>query len=88
MKYEIRNPSFLAPNSSFLLVKDDKLLAGILTELYPPKSPYEFSVIGVEILGNVYEQFLGKVVRLTAGLCRKCNRHIDSYSQFGYSTAP
>jgi len=46
---------------------DDKLLAGILTELYPPKSPYEFSVIGVEILGNVYEQFLGKVIRLTAG---------------------
>ena len=28
---------------------------------------YEFSVLGVEILGNVYEQFLGKVIRLTAG---------------------
>ena len=36
-------------------------------ELYPPKSPYEFSVIGIEILGEVYEQFLGKVIRLTAG---------------------
>jgi hypothetical protein len=34
---------------------------------YPPKSPYEFSVIGIEILGEVYEQFLGKVIRLTAG---------------------
>jgi hypothetical protein len=38
-----------------------------LSELYPPKSPYEFSVIGIEILGQVYEQFLGKVIRLTAG---------------------
>ena len=36
-------------------------------ELYPPKSPYEFSVIGIEILGEVYEQSLGKVIRLTAG---------------------
>jgi hypothetical protein len=45
---------------------DDKLLSDILSELYPPKSPYEFSVIGIEILGEVYEQFLGKVIRLTA----------------------
>ncbi|MCX6841960.1 MAG: hypothetical protein NTX53_06765, partial [candidate division WOR-3 bacterium] len=46
---------------------DDKLLSDILSELYPPKSPYEFSVIGIEILGEVYEQFLGKVIRLTPG---------------------
>jgi len=46
---------------------DDKFLSDILSELYPPKSPYEFSVIGIEILGQVYEQFLGKVIRLTAG---------------------
>ncbi len=46
---------------------DDKVLKEILTSLYYPKSPYEFSVLGVEILGNVYEQFLGKVIRLTAG---------------------
>ena len=31
------------------------------------KSPYEFSVIGIEILGQVYEQFLGKVIKLTDG---------------------
>jgi hypothetical protein len=66
---------------------DDKLLSDILSELYPPKSPYEFSVIGIEILGQVYEQFLGKVIRLTAVLCRKCNRHIDSCLQLDYSTA-
>jgi hypothetical protein len=46
---------------------DDAPLKQILTGLYPPKSPYEFSVMGVDILGNVYEQFLGKVIRLTSG---------------------
>jgi type I restriction-modification system DNA methylase subunit len=46
---------------------DDKVLKTIIQSLYYPKSPYEFSVLGVEILGNVYEQFLGKVIRLTAG---------------------
>ena len=45
---------------------DDKVLKPILADLYFPQSPYEFSVLPVEILGNVYEQFLGKVIRLTA----------------------
>ena len=49
------------------LTIDDKVLKTIIQDLYYPKSPYEFSVLGVEILGNVYEQFLGKVIRLTAG---------------------
>jgi type I restriction-modification system DNA methylase subunit len=46
---------------------DDRVLKTIIQSLYYPKSPYEFSVLGVEILGNVYEQLLGKVIRLTAG---------------------
>jgi hypothetical protein len=46
---------------------DDKVLKPILQNLYYPQSPYEFSVLPVEILGNVYEQFLGKVIRLTKG---------------------
>jgi len=45
----------------------DKLLDKILEHLYYPNSPYEFSVLGVELLGSIYEQFLGKVIRLTAG---------------------
>jgi len=44
---------------------DDKVLKPILENLYYPNSPYEFSVLPVEILGQVYEQFLGKVIRLT-----------------------
>ncbi|MBN2580530.1 MAG: Eco57I restriction-modification methylase domain-containing protein [Pirellulales bacterium] len=46
---------------------DDKPLKEILRKLYFPESPYEFSVFPIEILGQVYEQFLGKVIRLTAG---------------------
>ena len=46
---------------------DDKLLRDLLKGLYYPESPYEFTVISSEILGHVYEQFLGKVIRLTAG---------------------
>lgn len=46
---------------------DDKLLHDFLKGLYYPESPYEFTVISSDILGHVYEQFLGKVIRLTAG---------------------
>jgi len=46
---------------------DDSVLKEIISCLYPPESPYAFSVISSEILGQVYEQFLGKVIRLTEG---------------------
>ena len=46
---------------------DDKPLKELLQNLYFPESPYEFSVFPAEILGQVYEQFLGKVIRLTEG---------------------
>ncbi|HEU0220057.1 MAG TPA: TaqI-like C-terminal specificity domain-containing protein, partial [Gallionella sp.] len=46
---------------------DDKPLKEIFKNLYYPDCPYEFSVLGADILGSVYEQFLGKVIRLTAG---------------------
>ncbi|MDD2912136.1 MAG: TaqI-like C-terminal specificity domain-containing protein [Candidatus Bipolaricaulis anaerobius] len=46
---------------------DDKVLKEIIRNLYYPDSPYEFSVLPADILGQVYEQFLGKVIRLTPG---------------------
>ncbi|MCK4908082.1 MAG: N-6 DNA methylase, partial [Spirochaetes bacterium] len=45
---------------------DDKVFSGIIKNLYYPHCPYEFSVMPIEILGHVYEQFLGKTIRLTA----------------------
>jgi len=50
------------------LTIDDKVLARIIKNLYPPKSRYKFDVIPVEILGQVYEQFLGQVITLSHGL--------------------
>lgn len=49
------------------LIIDSKTLRDIIIDLYYPKSPYEFAVLPADILGQVYEQFLGKVIRLTAG---------------------
>lgn len=46
---------------------DDKVIKDIIKNLYYPESPYEFSVLPADILGHVYEQFLGKVIRLTPG---------------------
>lgn len=48
------------------LVIDDRVLKEIIKSLYYP-CPYIFKEIPVEILGQVYEQFLGKVIRLTPG---------------------
>lgn len=44
---------------------DDKVLKEIIKRLYYPDSPYQFNMIPADILGQVYEQFLGKVIRLT-----------------------
>lgn len=48
------------------LAIDDKILKDIITNLYYPNSPYDFAVLNIEILGSVYERFLGKTIRLTA----------------------
>ncbi|MCC6384315.1 MAG: N-6 DNA methylase [Bacteroidia bacterium] len=49
------------------LIIENKIVKTIINELYYPESPYEFSVLSVEILGSAYEQFLGKVIRITPG---------------------
>lgn len=42
----------------------DEVLRHIIERLYFPRSPYQFAVLPADILGHVYEQFLGKVIRL------------------------
>lgn len=44
---------------------DDKIIKSIIKSLYYPESPYEFSVLPADILGQVYERFLGKVIKLS-----------------------
>ena len=62
-KGDVSHPDVLTPELSL----DDKVLKAIIQNLYYPKCPYEFSLLPVEVLGNAYEQFLGKTIRLTAG---------------------
>jgi len=47
------------------LTIDNKVLKAIIRELYYPQCEYEFSVMPADILGSVYERFLGKTIRLT-----------------------
>jgi TaqI-like C-terminal specificity domain/N-6 DNA Methylase len=55
-------PDRLTPSLSI----DDNVLRPILRSVYfEHGSPYNFRELPVEILGTVYEQFLGKVIRLT-----------------------
>ena len=44
---------------------NDDVISHIIQDLYPPKSLYQFSVISADILGQVYERFLGKVIEVT-----------------------
>ena len=47
------------------LTIDDRPLREIIASVYYPESPFEFSVFPADILGQVYEQFLGKVIRIS-----------------------
>ncbi|MFB3918311.1 MAG: Eco57I restriction-modification methylase domain-containing protein [Terriglobales bacterium] len=62
-KNRAEEPDKLTPR----LKIDDIRLRAILKRLYYPDSPYRFSHFPADILGQVYEQFLGQVIRLTPG---------------------
>lgn len=43
----------------------NKVVREVLSDLLPENSPYNFAVLPVEILGTIYERFLGRVVHAT-----------------------
>lgn len=59
----------------FDLINDEQLgiqisnatLQTIIGELYYPQSPYTFSVVETEVLGEIYEQFLGEEISINGG---------------------
>jgi hypothetical protein len=57
------NGNLFKPHFSEELIVGDDWLAGFITDLSDDESPYLFNVIPVEILGSVYERFLGNVLR-------------------------
>jgi adenine-specific DNA-methyltransferase len=56
--HEIDKPGFKAP--------DDKVFATVCADISHSRSKYLFSYIPIELLGSIYERFLGKVVTATA----------------------
>jgi len=67
---------------------DDSVFKNIIKNLYYPDSPYEFSVISTEILGKVYEDFLGNVIRLTKGHQAKIEKKPDVQKAGGVYYTP
>jgi type I restriction-modification system DNA methylase subunit len=62
-KANTKYDSGLFDNEDWLihLTVDNKVLKNIIDNLYYP-CPYEFSYLPIEILGNIYEKFLGKTI--------------------------
>jgi hypothetical protein len=56
------SPDTLTPG----LVVSDQVLRAVISDLYWPNSPYVFEALPADILGQVYEQFLGKTIALNA----------------------
>jgi hypothetical protein len=56
------NGYLFKPHFSEELTVDGGVLSDFIRELYPPDGPWDFSAIADDILGIVYERFLGNVV--------------------------
>jgi len=56
------NGYLFKPHFSDALKLDGSVLADFVRTLYPPDNPWDFAAIGDDILGTVYERFLGNVV--------------------------
>lgn len=72
---ELRRADAFYDSGLFRLIDDarlgvrisDDVLHSIIAELYYPQSPYTFAVVETEVLGEIYEQFLGDVISIEAG---------------------
>jgi type I restriction-modification system DNA methylase subunit len=70
---ELRRADEFYDSGLFRLLDDERLrirvsdsvLHDIISELYYPQSPYTFAVVETEVLGEIYEQFLGDVINVT-----------------------
>ncbi|HHT9124511.1 MAG TPA: Eco57I restriction-modification methylase domain-containing protein [Candidatus Brocadiia bacterium] len=61
------NGDIFKPHACEQYEVDSHRLANIIEELYFPNSPYLFDIIGVELLGSIYERYLGNTIRVTPG---------------------
>ncbi|HAK89305.1 MAG: hypothetical protein A2X55_07385 [Nitrospirae bacterium GWB2_47_37] len=59
------NGDIFKPHACETAETDSSLLSDIIENLYFPKSRYRFDAIGVELLGSIYERYLGSTIRVT-----------------------
>ncbi len=59
------NGDIFKPHACETADVDSVLLAELIERLYFPKSRYRFDAIGVELLGSIYERYLGSTIRVT-----------------------
>jgi len=60
------NGGLFAPHFSENLKVSDSFLSSFLEDLAGEDSPYLFNIIPVEILGSIYERFIGKTFRISS----------------------
>ena len=70
------------------LLVANKVMKTIIKELYYPECEYEFSVMPADILGSVYERFLGKTIRLTQAHHAKVEEKPEVHKAGGVSDTP
>ncbi|MGL4677603.1 MAG: Eco57I restriction-modification methylase domain-containing protein [Brevinema sp.] len=58
------NSDLFASDDRLEIVLEDKVIKDIISNLYYPHCPYEFNVISIELLGTIYERFLGDIITL------------------------
>ncbi len=59
------NGDIFKPHACESVEVDSDILSDIIDNLYFPKTRYRFDAIGVELLGSIYERYLGSTIRVT-----------------------
>ena len=59
------NGDIFKPHACESVDVDSEILSDIIDNLYFPKTRYRFDAIGVELLGSIYERYLGSTIRVT-----------------------
>jgi hypothetical protein len=76
------NGYLFKPHFSGELAVDGAVLADFTRTLYPPDGPWDFAAIGDDILGTVYERFLGNTI-----VVRKGHASIESKPEYKKAAA-
>lgn len=87
-KYNSGLFDFIDDKLSFDIEIDSELLIHIFQELYYPQSPYTFSVVESNMLGEIYELFLAKTIHINDDLTIEIKDKPEIIESNGVVTTP